>query len=117
MMLKAWIEIIPSECGKHWKVPETFTVTSRCGEQLTVEKDFVFDRYTFVPDFKDWKPAAAHDKAYKCKRWDDGAPISFMQANYLLLDLMLASKEANCRDWARIYFAGVVTFGWIDWWL
>lgn len=119
--LNSKFEILPGERGKIWKVPETFTVSSREGKKLTVPDTYFFDRYTIAPDLKDWKPPAIHDYAYDLsakgsgRKWDDETPITRRQADRLLLDTMEASWDLQTRLMADIYHLKVRQFGWIPW--
>jgi len=106
--------MLPWECGKTWKVPETFTVVYK-GKSLTIFKDFVFDRYTVVPDLKDVVPACIHDFAYLFQKWDDGTSILREEADELLYIYMKNSTDSLTRKLAGIYYKGVRWFGGFSW--
>ena len=112
--LKSAWEILPWEAGQKWVVAVPILIHFE-GHDLTIPKGFVFDRYSVVPDLPDCRPAAAHDYAYKTKRWDDGATITFQQANSMLLYLMQISDSWITRRCARLYYWGVVLFGKLAW--
>lgn len=115
LAVKGWIEIDPREIGKTYKTPEEFVAHGPCGKCLTVPKGWKYDSYTFVPNLADWRPAAAHDYAYKRKRWDDGSPITRSEADEMLYALMSKSWNPPTVDWAWTFWAGVRLFGWWSW--
>ena len=101
---------------RRWIVDRDFTVTNAVGQQLTIKAGFESDGYTGVYNPPDVLPAIVHDWIYeRCRRLDDGTPITFEQANEWLRYLMCISKSWITRLLAWPYFAGVGMFAWYFW--
>lgn len=107
---KGCFELIPGESGKQWIVKNTFTVGTRYGKTITVEKGFVHDRFTFAPNIKRSEIASiVHDKITSGKHpyFDDGTFITRKMADTILRDLMI---QTGSRIMAWVYYAGVRLF-------
>jgi len=116
-------EIIPSERGKEWTNPRSYTVTGRTekGERksFTVPVGYKYDRYTIYRDLPDDKPSMVHDfacDAYGSRHvWDDGTNMTRQECDWLLLDQMLASEDEETRNNAEFYYKSVRKVSWIVW--
>lgn len=116
-------EIIPSERGKEWTNPRSYTITGRTrkGERkdLTVPVGYKYDRYTIYRDLPDDKPSMCHDFAIDAygsqHRWDDGTKMTLKECDWVLLDQMKASENKETRDNAEFYYRSVRKVSWIPW--
>lgn len=114
--VRSHIEVFPSERGKVYRVTKAFTVhQNTINKSLTIPLGFEHDRYTFAPDLPDEKPAVAHDRAYGCHKWDDGTKMKRADADALLLQLMLQSRDPMTRSNAQLYYKWVRRCGWGPW--
>jgi len=97
-------------------VTKQFTVSDDRGHSLTIPVGFLSDGFTGVYDPADETASIAHDYCYEGPRkWDDGDPITFSEANYLLRYLMRTSWSVMDRLLAWPYYIGVATFGYWFW--
>ena len=116
--LRAAWELDPKEKGKLWLVEKTFIVhgpSETKAQNLTIPAGFEFDRYSLAPDLPDWKPAAAHDRAYCVQKWDNGDAMARADADWILKNEMLHSGCEITRHFAQLYYDKVHQFGWIPW--
>jgi len=112
-------ELVESERGKTWIVKQAFTVIDEHGRKLTVRSSYEHDRYTLAPDLPDTIPSISHDFLYDIfgayRKWDNGDPVSRIQADRLIRHLMLMSHDPTTRNLAETYFKGVRHGGWLSW--
>jgi hypothetical protein len=102
-----------------WIVDRDFTMTRVVDgkeQRLTIKKGFESDGYTGVWQCSDVLPAIVHDFIYeRCKTLDDGAPITFADANNWLYELMRRSNDWWTQKLAWTYWLGVTMFGRCFW--
>lgn len=97
-------------------VLEEFSYYSpRYRKTLTAHKDFIFDGYSIVPQLPDLRPAKIHDVAYEKKKWDDGTPMTRLEADTVFKDLMDISENKWTRIWSRLYYSGVRVLSGMFW--
>ena len=83
---------------------------------ITVRAGFLFDgNSTLISRFNPhWLDAALlHDWIYRYPNYDDGTPISRLEADQIYYIFL---KHLGVWGWVRkLFFAGVRLFGWVAW--
>jgi hypothetical protein len=104
--------VFPWQTVQYYDVTSLVPVFNRSHTHtLTPPIGFKSDLYTDFFNLPDPRPAIYHDYAYSTHAWDDGTPMTILEANDLFLLLGQNSTSFWTRFWIGDYFDAVQIYG------